>query len=752
MGEMEISKNIRTLLENVYNHRDNKISMHRDECYYKAFSDNRSRSRAIQFSCGFKSFLKNKIIKIEDYDILAGNSQHYMFQSTTPLIFRTEEPYVVWDIGKEAETYKTIGKDDISQSISGKLTGVAQGMYCGYFARWGGSHVIAGYEKIIKEGYGSIQKDIETHLKEAAGDKKDYLQAMLITVTAAQNYIDRYAKIAAKKAKSMKRGSPKKRMERIADACEKIRSKPADSFFEAVQALWIFHELLTIENLSGSISIGRIDQLLYPFYLKDLRDGNLTFEEASEIIEALWLKFAALTMGFQNVTICGCDRNGNFAGNDISLMCIRATRKLRLDQPQLSLRYTNDLPEEYWEEAEKSICEGTAMPAIHNDRVIINAKKKAGIGKEDAWNYGIIGCVEPAIGGKELPVCGAMIINWAKVLELMLNNGKCMLTGTGFSHIERKKLDKIKSFDEFYKWFKKELLSSLKIGIEVATELDLKFSKVYPSPFLSISMENCIDSGVDIHAKDGTKYNISSINATGMASTVDSLIAIKELVYDTKKIKLPEFAEILKRNYEGNEFIHKYVVNKCEKYGNDRHQPDTLMRELVDLFCDEVNSTENGRGGLFQTGMYSYITHGLMGYLTAALPDGKKAREALSNSLCPVQGADKEGPTAAVNSVTKLDLTKLGNNMTMDLKFNPGLFKRLISQGNFRPLVDTYFDRGGEEIQFNVIGKDTLIAAQKDPVKYSGLLVRVSGFSAYFTLLDKVLQDEIIKRTEIRTL
>lgn len=234
-----------------------------------------------------------------------------------------------------------------------------------------------------------------------------------------------------------------------------------------------------------------------------------------------------------------------------------------------------------------------------------------------------------------------------------------------------------------------------------------------------------------------------------MASTVDSLIAIKTAVFDQKMLKLSEFSRALKQNFRGYDSLRQFVLHHCEKYGNDLEIPDQVMRILADLFCDEVNQTDNQRGGRFQTGMYTYVTHGVMGRLTGALPDGRPSRTALSNSLCAVQGADKNGPTAAMCSVTKLDLTKLGNNMVFDVKFNPSFFKRLIESGKFRPFVQGYFNMGGGEIQVNSVDRETLLDAQKHPEQYANLIVRVSGFSAYFVLLDKVIQDEIILRTEV---
>jgi formate C-acetyltransferase len=495
------------------------------------------------------------------------------------------------------------------------------------------------------------------------------------------------------------------------------------------------------------MSLGRVDQFLAPYYERDKAAGLMSFKEAGEIIDALWLKIAGLVMGYQNVTIGGCDAWGNPAYNDITILCMQATGKLRQDQPLLSLRCHKNMPDKIWEEAIALIVRGGGFPALFNDEVIIKAKEKQGVDTEDSWNYGLVGCVEPSIGGKEYSNTEELRLNWAKLIELMLSGGVCTVTGIDPGLAHTRNLDAVSDFETFYDWFKDELIAAIEKCTAACNMIDQAYPKYFPSPLLSATFDGCVEKGEDVSAR-GPRYCFSTANACGMANTVDSLLAVKQAVFEKKIITLNTLAGALGDNFEGHSELRAYMLNRCPKYGNDIPTVDKYMGEIVNLFCSTVRAHRNKRGGAFQAGLYTVTSHATMGKLTGALPDGRLKGVSLANAVSPVQGMDTLGPTASARSALHFDHCQAANGLVFDLKFNPSFFDKESHRKMLRFLVEGYFDDGGQEIQFNVVDRETLLEAQREPQKHRNLVVRVSGFSAYFVSLDKTLQNEIIKRTE----
>ena len=527
----------------------------------------------------------------------------------------------------------------------------------------------------------------------------------------------------------------------------KMAHESAGTFYEALQYILILQELLVIETASGSMSLGRMDQILYPYYLADQKAGRLDRKKARFYLDAWRIKLAGLVQGFQNLTLCGCDAKGRFCGNEVSLMIMESTVQHRFDQPLLSLRYSRDMPEEYWEAALKIIELGDGFPAVFNDTVIREALEKSGVSREDSWDYGIVGCVEPSICGREFSNTEEMRVNWAKVLELMFHHGRCCFTGHQYRLCRNMELSEIKTFEEFTDWYEEELLSIIQQAAQACNLVDASYYKSYPSPMLSVMVNNCVDEGADVAAL-GPVYRFSTINNCGMANAVDSLLAIKEMVFEKKKLTLEELRTVLDTDFQGYENIRGYALNHCEKYGNDSYSADILMERLINKVSQTINAIPNGRGFHFRTGMYTVDLHASMGMLTGATPDGRRSGTSLSNAVSPVQGADRKGPTCIINSVTRFPHAQFGNGMVLDLKFSPSIFGNASNRPAFKAMLDTYFQQGGMEIQFNIMSRETLLEAQREPEKYRSLIVRVSGFSAYFINLYKTLQDEIIARTE----
>ncbi|MBC8230003.1 hypothetical protein H8E77_10700 [bacterium] len=722
-NENQLSSRIEALKRMVRETYSEKMSSQRKEIFERVFNENRSEPQVIRMAKGLAAFLCEKDILLYQDDLLAGYEQFY--------------DYSVPAMGETPPVFP----EEISL-----LEQFRKGYRIGLFGGGLGGHVIAGYDSVLERGLGSLADAARTKLKENERTDGDFACASLIVCEAATDYALRYAARAEELAQEAATEEYEKQLRRIADACQWVALNPPRSFFEAVQLLWLTHEIITCEQSSGSLSLGRLDQYLFPYYAKDIATGLLTRYEASELVEALWIKFNGMKRGFQHVVLGGCRSDGEYAANDLSYICLRATKKLRMDQPLLSVRWHPNIPESFWNEIQELIQVGMGFPALFNDEVAIAAKRRLGISKDDAENYGVVGCVELSIPGKEFSHTEGLRVNWAKVLDLMLNEGVCPVTGESMELKNKRDLQIFKSFAEFYQWYQEEFAHFVDLGIKGMNISDRNFHHHRPYPFLSSTMQGCLEKGRDVTA-GSTIYNLSTVNGCGMANATNSLAAIKRMVYQEKKVSLPELTEALRSRFEGAEVLQE-ALTKCSKYGNDNDEADNILKDLADSFCRQIESYRNPRGGRFQTGLYTVEAHTQMGKLTGALPDGRPYGLALASGMSPSQGTDLSGPTAVIKSTTKLDHSLLGNGMVLDLKFHPTFFDNKEKRRAFKNLVETYFQLGGMEIQFNVINQETLIGAQESPDEYRDLIVRVSGFSAYFIDLDKVTQNEIIARTE----
>ena len=486
---------------------------------------------------------------------------------------------------------------------------------------------------------------------------------------------------------------------------------------------------------------------MYPFYKKDLDAGLITYNEASELIDALWIKFSGNLHSYQAVTLSGIDDDGKTVANDLTYICMQSTRKLMFDQPLIDFRYVDNMPEKLWNEVVALIRTGTGFPGIFYDPESIETVIRAGATAEDARNYAVIGCVELGVPGKDYTPTELVHLNWPKLFELIFNHGQDQMQNYSFPLKEDKELDEIRTFDEFYNWYKSELVHFVELAIRSVDLVEAMIPWSFPTPYLSVLMEGCYEKGMDVTGGP-TKYNGTGFGICGTATAVDSLAAIKKVVYEDKIVKLSQLRDALNADFAGYEELQHILSNKCPKYGNDDDEADNIMVDLVATFSAAIESHTNPRGGKYRTGLYSVEDHARAGLITAATPDGRKAGTFESNSMASVQGKDINGPTALINSVVKTDLSVATNGMVLDIKFNPAFFENPRHLKAFRALIDTYFHMGGLEVQFSVVSRETLLAAQEDPVKYHNLVVRVSGFSAYFRSLNRETQNDIIARTE----
>ena len=752
--EVKLSSRVQYIFDHRHDHYDQEETAKRDQYYYEAFQENPEEPRIIQFAKGFANTLQKKKILIKDYDILAGFSYRYTYEATMPICMSPEfnpryRPSSSGDYEREIQDcIRVLGIDPQGEEAR-TLNFFAQAVHEWMYKHWESGHILPYYEKLLHVGYGGLLEEGRKALKTASGQQKTCINAMLICNEAAAQYILRYAARAEELAENSL--EYRQNLKKMAKSLRQIAYGPAQTFFEAVQLLWLTHEMLFCESYPASFSFARIDQYLYPYYHRDLEDGTITREDAADIIDSLWIKFSTTLHTYQNLTLGGWNYEANTtACNDITVLALQASRKCRFEQPQVCFRYHKDLPDEIWEECYALLKTGTGFPAFFSDKGCIENKMRLGIPQKDAENFGLIGCVEMGVPGKEYGKTEVLRINWAKILELMLHKGNCTITGTHYPLQEEKDLSAIQSFHEFYQWYQRELIHFSKLAADSVNMLDRALPHCYPTPYLSTLMEGCYQKGMDVTA-GGTIYNNTGINACGMANVADSLAAIRKLVFLDRKYTLQDFANACAANFAGYEQLYHDILYACPKYGNDEDSVDLLLTDLIHKYGDFVATLRNPRGGRFQLGLYSVEDHAYMGEKTGALPDGKFAGISLSNGLSPVQGRDTLGPTAVINSVLKINLNAATNGMVLDVKFTPTFLKSNTHKNAIHALLDTYFGEGGIEIQFNVVDRETLLAAQLHPENYQDLVVRVSGFSALFVTLMKTTQDEIIARTEYQS-
>ena len=611
----------------------------------------------------------------------------------------------------------------------------------------------------LKKGPAGLKAEAESYLeKETDEEKKLFYKSVSIVMEGAVNFILRYRDQLNEQAKDNDEWA--ENMRKVANVCDNISKRPPETFHEATQALWFLFVILQMESNASSFSPGRLDRHLEAYYEKDIKEGTLDKQQALEIIECLWLKFneivymrnshgakyfAGFPIGF-NIAIGGQDENGNDTYNDLSFLFLEAQKHLGLPQPNLSVRLHEGTSDELLKEAVRVVAKGSGMPQFFNDKAVIPSIQELGIEEKDARDYAIVGCVELTTQGNNLGWSDSAMFNLNKALEVALTGGICLLTGEKIAP-DYGNLETYETFEELEAAFKKQIDYFMDKMLLACEEVEKAHIDLLPSPFLSASIENCMENGMDVTA-GGAKYNLSGIQMIQVANLADSLVAIKQLVYDEKKCTQKEMLDALKNNFEGYEILRAMCVNKVPKYGNDIDEVDKQGTKWADYFKNRLRTFKNYRKGPYHTGMYTVSAHVPMGENVGATPDGRYAKEPLADGgMSPVYGRDIKGPTAVLKSVSKLDKTLTTNGGLLNMKFLPEFFKTETGIDKFANFLRTFVDLEIPHIQFNVVRKEDLLAAKKNPEQYRGLTVRVAGYTAYFTELADELQNEIIART-----
>jgi len=638
----------------------------------------------------------------------------------------------------------------------------------------GDGHLAPDYSRVLNEGLGSIIAEAKEHLakldlSDPPDLKKSYfLNSVIIANRAVIKWAKRYSELAIRLASQEEDPQRKRELETIIDICQRVPEKPASTFYEAIQSLWFVQLAIQLETNGHSISIGRFDQFMYPFYRRDIKEGKITPEQALELVQCLWIKSSSLTKLrptveanlnagyplFQNIVVGGQTPNGKDATNELSYLCLKATETIKLAQPTLTARYHKKSPSEFLMACARLIRLGTGFPAMFNDEIIIPAMLNRGVAIDDAYNYCLVGCVEPSVQGKWGGRYGASLVNLTKMLEPALYNGRDPRTGIQL-HPGRGDLSTFKDFDEVMQAYKDQVIFYTRQRIIRDNVQDLAWEKLTPTPLLSSLVRDCIKRGKDIK-EGGAIYDYTGGQTGNIANVANSLAAIKKLVFEDKLISGEQLKRALESNFEGKEGekIRQVLINKAPKYGNDDDYVDGIAKEAFRIYLTQppkYKNTRFGRGPIgcrFHPSTASVAANIPFGLVTGATPDGRKAWTPLADVESPFRGTDTNGPTAVIKSAAKLDHMLLSGGAILNLKFSPGQFDNEDKLMNLVALIKTYFDLKGMELQFNVVSVGTLRDAQRDPERYSDLLVRVAGYSAYFVTLDPTVQEDIIARTE----
>ncbi len=627
-------------------------------------------------------------------------------------------------------------------------------------------HTVLG-NKIYAKGMNDIRKDIADAIAKLdffndaeALDKKEELTAMDISAQAIIQFAERHAGKLKELADLEKNPARKAELEEMARVCENVPAHAPQTFHEALQYYWFVHlGVITEVNPWDSFNPGRLDQHLYPFYQKGIADGTLTKERVIELLEAFWIKFnnhpAPPKVGvtaeesntytdFSLINLGGVKPDGSDGVNELSYIILDVIEEMRLLQPSSMVQLSKKNPDRFLHRAFHIIKTGFGQPSVFNTDAIIQELLRQGKDIVDARNGGASGCVETGAFGTESYILTGYF-NLTKILELVLHNGLDPLTGKQ-SGIKTGNPEDFKTFDQLADAFQKQLRYFIDIKIKGNNIIEKLFATYIPVPFLSILIDDCVAKGKDYNA-GGTRYNTNYIQGVGLGSLTDNLTSLKYHVFDKKTLTMSEMIKAVDANFDGWEDLRYQLVYHTPKYGNDEDYADEQAKLIFEMYYQAVNGRPTARGGTYRINMLPTTCHVYFGSKINAMPDGRKAKEPLSEGISPVQGADHNGPTAVLKSASKIDHLRTGGTL-LNQKFSPKFFENDDNIARLVSLVRSYFRLDGHHIQFNVVSAETLRDAQKHPEKYRDLIVRVAGYSDYFNDLGTDLQNEIICRTE----
>ena len=827
------SPRIQKLVDALYEHMP-VIESARAKLITESYKETEGEPIITRRAKAFAHILHNIPIIIRDNELIVGSSTiaprgcqtfpefsyEWLEAELDTVATRTADPFEIAEETKaelkEADKYwkgKTTSELATSYMAPEAIKAIEHNIFTpGNYFYNGVGHVTVKYWEVLETGFEGIMEKAQKELDGCSvGDgnyarKSHFLEAVILSCKAVIDYAGRYAKLAQEMAAQTSDPVRKQELFVIAENCSRVPAKCAQNFYEACQSFWFVQQLLQMESSGHSISPGRFDQYMYPYYKKDMEAGTITREFAQELMDCIWVKLndlnkcrdAASAEGFagyslfQNLIAGGQNKEGEDVTNDLSVMCIQASMHVHLPAPSLSVRVWNGSPHEFLIKAAELTRTGIGLPAYYNDEVIIPALQNRGLSLEDAREYNIIGCVEPQKAGKTEGWHDAAFFNMCRPLELVFSNGmdKGEMVGIPTGDVTQ-----MKTFDEFFDAYKKQMEYCISLLVNADNAIDVAHAERCPLPFLSCMIDDCLKEGKSVQ-EGGAVYNFTGPQGFGIANMADGLFAIRKLVYEDKKVSMKELKEALAWNYDkgldaqsagdmtemimkamqkagrnvdastaegllktfmgmkpGEQKTQRFkeihdMIDEVPKFGNDIPEVDYFAREVAYTYSKPLQKYNNPRGGKFQAGLYPVSANVPLGGQTGATPDGRYAHTPVADGVSPSAGKDVKGPTAAATSVSRLDHFIVSNGTLFNQKFHPSALSGREGLEKFVALIRGYFDQKGMHMQFNVVDRQTLLDAQEHPEKYKHLVVRVAGYSALFTTLSRSLQDDIIRRTE----
>lgn len=764
----------------------------------QAYRENQNQPRVMVRALMLKKILENMTIYIEEKSLLAGNQAT---KNTNAPIF---PEYTMEFVLKELDLFEKRDGDVfyITEDTKRQLREIApfwennnlraRGeallpeevsvfMETGVFGmegklNAGDAHLAVNYGRLLAEGLKGYEERVkklkaELDFTEPENiDKNVFYKAVLIVIEAVQGFALRYSELAKELAVKAQDERRKAELIEISRICAKVPYESASSFREAVQSVWFIQLILQIESNGHSLSYGRFDQYMYPYYQKEIEAGDITREEALELLTCLWIK--TLTVNkvrsqahtlssagspmYQNVTIGGQTSDKKDAVNDLSFLVLQSVAQTRLTQPNLTVRYHQNLNKQFFDECIEVMKLGFGMPALNNDEIIIPSFINWGVKEEDAYNYSAIGCVETAVPGKWGYRCtGMSYINFPRVLLCAMNNGVDLTSGKRFTK-GCGYFEEMETYEELLAAWDHTVREMTRYSVIVENAIDKASERDVPDILCSALTDDCIGRGKTIK-EGGAVYDFISGLQVGIANMADSLAAIKKLVYEEKRITRKQLWDAILDDFSSpeNQKIQDMLVNEAPKYGNDNDAVDQLVVEAYDSYLDEIKKYPNTRyqrgpiGGIRYGGTSSISANVGQGMGTMATPDGRNAYEPLAEGCSPAHNADKSGPTAVFKSVSKLPTEKITGGVLLNQKMTPQMLSTEENKQKLEMLIRAFFNRlHGYHVQYNIVSKETLLDAQEHPEDHKDLIVRVAGYSAFFNVLSKKTQDDIIGRTE----
>jgi len=769
-------------------HSPQEISLVRARAVTQAVRNNPNLPRGIQLALGLKETFHQMPITIREGEKIVGEftekfrgallypevKSDYLLKELDNFSEREQDSFQVSDaenaeIRTEILPYwiETSAYDEMMSRQSEQALFYGRNLLNVFELDFGGSNHLANinYGRVLEKGWLGILEQAqsgETALKKKdpkADQKRSFYRSIILTCEAVVDYAARYARLAEEMSRQAGSTERARDLQELAGVLAQVPARPARTFREAVQSFWFTYVTLMQLDCGAEIPLGRVDQFLYPYYRRDLDEGRLTREEALELMEELFInlgrgpylnayvatKILDGTNERMTMTLGGIDKAGRDATNDLSLLILEAVDTLRLTRPDVAVRLNMHTPEPFYQYVTELMTNGANLVAVFNDKVITEGLVRQNFPVEAARDYVITGCVEPVPGGTYGPACSSFV-NGPKVLELVLNGGSPILSLSGDD--EDHPTPSFASYQELWDAFKLQLKTVVETTLTALEVVGETQDRLLPNPVLSALIDGALENGRDIKA-GGAQHNLTGVDLLGLGTLVDSLAALRYVVYEKKTHTLDEVVEWLKADFDGYEPERRMLLNESPKYGNDDPDTDQIARDVVDWMDELLRPHHTYRKGSYVLGLHSETHHIYQGVMVAASPDGRHAGESLSPGCSPTSGMDREGPTASLRSLTTVDYTRVPGGASAALRFNPALFRTPDQASSFQGLLRGYFNLGGQHLHINVVDTETLRDAQRHPEKYQDLLVRVTGYSARFVDLTAATQEEIIRRSEM---